>query len=142
MSSAITRIKAIRIANETADYFEGKPLNRIVECVHEMMEAGKMTFDGQEIKISGEKGVNTAKNKDLETLDDIRMMVSLCGGTLESFLDEMNERLTNGSLRMENGRMVLPRVQTGEFEDVCRDKCLDAQSILDKATQAVKRGQL
>ena len=34
MSSKTTRVKTIRIKNETADFFEGKPLNKVVESVH------------------------------------------------------------------------------------------------------------
>ena len=36
MSSTITKVMAIRVKNETADFFRGKPLNKIVENVHEM----------------------------------------------------------------------------------------------------------
>lgn len=34
MSSTITQVVSIRVKNETAEFFKGKPLNRIVENVH------------------------------------------------------------------------------------------------------------
>ena len=34
MSSKQTKLKTIRIKNETAEFFEGKPLNKVVESVH------------------------------------------------------------------------------------------------------------
>lgn len=36
MSSKTTRVKTIRIKNETADFFKDKPLNKVVENVHDL----------------------------------------------------------------------------------------------------------
>ena len=138
MASTKTRTKTIRIANETADYFEDKPLNRMVECVHELLESGKARFDGEKFIFSAE-GVDTAKNS---WLKDIEEMVVLCGGTLEGFLKDVDECLTEGTLVVNEGKMALPKIYTEEFEQVCHDKCLDPQSVLDKATKAVERGML
>jgi len=144
MASTKTRTKTIRIANETADYFEDKPLNRMVECVHEMLASGKIGFDGQ--RFLPEMGVDTTKIEEKSSLEqelkDIEEMVSLCGGTLEGFLKSVDECLTAGTLVVSDGKLVLPSVYTDEFEKACRDKCLDPQSVLDKATKAVERGIL
>lgn len=52
MSSKTTRVKSIRIKNETADFFRDKPLNRVVENVHylaikkdiEVLDNGQITI--------------------------------------------------------------------------------------------------
>ena len=139
MASTITRTKTIRIANGTADYFEDKPLNRIVESVHELMESGRVRFDGQSLKFTADDGVDTAK---MSVLKDIEEMVDLCGGTLDAFLEDVNRGLNDGTLVVEDGKLMMPEVNTDEFSQVCHDKCLDPQEVLEKATQAVKRGQL
>lgn len=141
MASTITRTKTIRIANGTADYFEDKPLNRIVECVHDMMTSGKAEFDGQRLKFSSEMSVDTAKMNDT-TLAEIEEMVNLCGGTLKEFLEDVCRGLNEGTLVIDDGKLAMPDVNTDRFSQVCRGKCLDPQSVLEKATEAVERGML
>lgn len=36
MSSSKTKVMAVRVRNETAEFFHDKPLNRIVESVHDL----------------------------------------------------------------------------------------------------------
>lgn len=45
-TSKTTRLKTIRIKNETADYFTDKPLNRVVESVHELAKEEKIEIKG------------------------------------------------------------------------------------------------
>lgn len=116
MASTKTRIKPIRIANETADYFEGKPLNRMVESLHHLIETGKVSFDGEEIKIpdgvysvttnSGNTesvysgGVNT---NILNTMTDLEEIAIMCGMTLEDLAGQFCEMLNDGTLTVEGG---------------------------------------
>ena len=46
MSSKTTKVKAIRIKNETAEYFSDKPLNRVVESVHSLAVEEKIEIKG------------------------------------------------------------------------------------------------
>lgn len=46
MSSKTTKVMAIRVKNDTAEYFQGKPLNRIVESVHTLAERKKIEIKG------------------------------------------------------------------------------------------------
>lgn len=46
MSSSKTRLKTIRLKNETAEYFKDKPLNRVVESVHTLAEEKKIEIQG------------------------------------------------------------------------------------------------
>ena len=61
MASTKTRTKTIRLANDAADFYEGVPLNRVAESVHRLLSEKKLSFDGEEIKISSENGVYTPK---------------------------------------------------------------------------------
>ena len=51
MSSKITKVMAIRVRNETADYFRDKPLNRIVESVHDLVKSKDVEIDKGQVKI-------------------------------------------------------------------------------------------
>jgi hypothetical protein len=57
MSSKTTKVMAIRVKNETAEYFHDKPLNRIVESVHDLAKR-------EEIKIEKGEVVIVAQSKD------------------------------------------------------------------------------
>ncbi len=45
-TSKVTRLKTIRIKNETADFFSDKPLNRVVESVHSLAVEEKIEIKG------------------------------------------------------------------------------------------------
>lgn len=53
MSSKITKVMAIRVRNETADYFRDKPLNRIVESVHDLVKSNDVEIEKGQVKIIG-----------------------------------------------------------------------------------------
>ena len=46
MSSTTTQVMSVRVKNETAEFFKGKPLNRVVENVHEMSKSGEIAIEG------------------------------------------------------------------------------------------------
>lgn len=49
MSSSKTKVVAVRVKNETADFFHDKPLNRIVESVHELAVKEEIVIDGGKV---------------------------------------------------------------------------------------------
>lgn len=55
MSSKRTRVMAIRVKNETADYFQDKPLNRIVESVHDLAEKREIEIEQGTVKVVRDK---------------------------------------------------------------------------------------
>lgn len=57
MSSKTTRVKTIRIKNETADFFEGKPLNKVVESVHTLAI-------NKEVEIQTDGNIRLSDNND------------------------------------------------------------------------------
>ena len=52
MSSKTTKVMAIRVKNETAEYFHDKPLNRIVESVHDLAKREEIRIEKGEVKIN------------------------------------------------------------------------------------------
>lgn len=56
MSSTVTKVMAIRVKNETAEYFKGKPLNKVVENVHGLVKDGDLKIDNEgKVKINESK---------------------------------------------------------------------------------------
>ena len=53
MSSKTTKVMAIRVKNETAEFFSDKPLNWIVESVHDLVKKEELGIEKGEIKIIG-----------------------------------------------------------------------------------------
>lgn len=51
MSSNKTKVMAIRVRNATAEYFQDKPLNRIVESVHDLAEKKEIEIEKGEVKV-------------------------------------------------------------------------------------------
>ena len=129
MASSKTRIKPIRIANETADYFEGKALNRIVESVHHLLESGGLEFDGEEIKICSEKGVYTENNP---VLEDIGMMAELFGIETGEMTEQFCEMLNDGLLTVSKGKLEIVMPEWAErFEETCHDRCMDVERTME-----------
>ena len=52
MSSSKTKVMAVRVRNETADFFRDKPLNRIVESVHDLATKEEIKIDGGKVIVS------------------------------------------------------------------------------------------
>lgn len=122
MASTRTRIKPIRITNETADYFENKPLNRIVENLMDLMKSGKVKFDGEKLIINDISSVQ--KKNDYESIAE---MASLMKVTTEQLLSDMNELLENGELYYSGGKLRNPIYEDFEnrFNENEREKILE-----------------
>ena len=119
MASTITRIKTIRIKNEVADYFEEKPLNRMVESLYELIEAGKMRFDGENLVINGSSSTD---------IQDIEEMAALMNVRPEKLLSDFRELLEEGELYYTGGRLINPRYI--DFEDICERKKQDIDKTI------------
>lgn len=124
MASTKTRTKTIRLANETADYFERVPLNRVAECVHRLLESGVLEFDG-EIKVKG------SPDYPVEVMKDIDTMAGLFGVSTKDIIEGVGELMNDGSLSVENGRLVctLPEWVI-RIEDMCRDKGIPVEKVV------------
>lgn len=116
MASTTTRIKPIRIKNETADYFENKPLNRMVESLEELLREGKLKFDGENLVIKGQSAEKT-------DISSIAEMANLMRVPTERLLSDFRELLEDGTLYYSNGKLVNPRYE--DFERACEGKNID-----------------
>lgn len=144
MASTKTKVKPIRIANETADFFEGKPLNRVVECIHHLLENGRLKFDGDEIKISGENSVYTEKKGiNPGILEDMDSMAACFGVTTEKMIEEFYGMLEEGTLTVENGKLKASMPEwASNFEEACHEMCVPVEKVAESAVKALKKGQI
>ena len=134
MASTITKTKTIRIANETADYFEGKALNRLVESVHHAIEGGKMSFDGENIKILGQN---------IPECQDLVEMLELFGVTMDDFIKQADEALAEGEITISDGKLVCTLPDWAEkLSDTCQEMGYDVAKIADSAIKSLKKGAL
>ena len=131
MASTTTRIKPLRIKNDTADYFEKKPLNRMVESLEELLRSEKVRFDGENLIVKG-----SDSNIDLS---DIEEMANLMRVPTEKILSDIKEMIEEGTLYYENGKMILPRY--AELESVCERKGVNIDNLLTKVIRDIENGK-
>ena len=132
MGSTKTTTRTIRIANEAAEYFAKKPLNRAVESLYGLLRSGKLKFDGEEIKIEcthpkEEKMYTPDKNIPKTDYESIEEMADLMKVSAEKLLSDIRELLEDGTLYYSGGKLVNPRYE--DFERACEGKNID--KILD-----------
>lgn len=145
MASSKTRVKPIRISNETADYFEGKPLNRMVESLSELMQEGKIEFDGEDLKA---KSVYTSKNAENlvlsheKELKEIESMARFFGLSTEEVLKGIFEGLNDGYLTVEGGKIVgVPEVDLTELEEAARERNMTVEVVIDRTIKNLRSGK-
>lgn len=133
MASTITKTKTIRIANDTADFFEGKALNRLVECVHHLIKNGTLAFDGENLKIS----VDT----ELPEYEDLKGMVEFFGMTMDDFIRQSDVALSEGVLTISEGKLVCVLPGWAErLSEACHELGYDVEKIVDSAIKSLKLG--
>lgn len=151
MASTKTRIKPIRIANETADYFEGKPLNRMVEGLCELLESGKITFDGENLKAesvytqnSEEKSSLLLKkwNIDEKDLEDLATMATFMGGSVGEMIHLFDEAVNEGAITYEGGKYIgVPEYDLSKLEEACHERGIGMQEAIDKTVKSLRSGK-
>ena len=135
MASSKTTTKTIRIANEAAEYFKEKPLNRAVESLYEHLTDGTLSFDGEQIKVecthqnTEKSSLGTPENtKKVSTLtktdyESIAEMANLMQVSTEKLFSDIRELLENGELYYSGGKLTNPRYE--EFERACGNRDID-----------------
>lgn len=137
MASSKTRTRTVRISNESADYFEKLPLNKVIEGVYTLISEKKATFDGENLKISEKSGLTP--NKDLEEIESMAKFFGMDGGEL---LKGVCEGLMDGNLTVENGKVVgVPKINLDNLEEACHERGIGMQEAIDKTVKSLRSGK-
>ena len=141
MASTKTISKGIRISNESAEYFEGKPLNRMVEGLMELLLSGELGYDG-ELKIK-KGGVHTDINTESAAYKDLHSMMACFGYSMDALITEIDRCMEDGTLTVEGGKVMCTLPAWAErFKETCHDKGLDVEKVAESAIKAVEKGLL
>lgn len=136
MASTKSVARGVRLANDCAEYFEGKPLNKMIEGMMRLLLSGELTFDGVNLRI----GKSFKKD---EIYADLEEMVELCGSTMDEFLKEMDRCLNEGELTIFEGKLVCVLPEWAEkLSDACHELGYDVEKIADSAVKSLKHGML
>ena len=130
MASTTTRIKPIRIKNETADYFEGKALNRMVESLGDLLRSGRLHFNGENLIIKGETNLDLA---------DIEEMANLMRVSTETLLADIKTQIENGDLYYTDGK--LRNTRYTELENICERKNVNIDNLLMRVIRDIENGK-
>ncbi len=137
MASSKTRTRTVRISNESADYFEKLPLNKVIESVYTLISEKKATFDGESLKISEKSGLTP--NKDLEEIDSMAKFFGMDGGEL---LKGVCAGLMDGNLTVENGKVVgVPEIDLDNLKEACHERGIGMQEAIDKTVKNLRSGK-
>lgn len=133
MASTTTRVKTIRIKNETVDYFEGKPLNRMVESLYDLLTSGKIEFDGESLVV---KGCTPTNNRGVpQDFEDIEEMADLMRVPTNKLLSDFRQLLEDGTLYYSGVNLVNPRYE--EFERLCEAKKQDPDRMMANVVRSM-----
>ena len=144
MASTKTRTRTVRISNESADYFEKLPLNKVIESVYTLISEKKAVFDGENLKISEKSVLSHSKyNINEKILDDLATMQTFMGGSVEEMIRLFDEAVNEGIINYENGKLVgVPDIDLNRFKEACHDINRDPQEILDKVVVMIEKGRI
>lgn len=153
MGSTKTTLRTVRLTNEVAEFFEKKPLNRVVEDVYELIRQGEIKFDGENIKVEcthqnekkPEKIVECAHPKTEKVCTPDENYNSICemAGLLRiepaHLFEALNTELEEGTLYLSNGRLRSQRYE--EFENTCERKHVNIDNLLMRVIRDVENGK-
>ena len=144
MASTKTRTRTVRISNESADYFEKLPLNKVIESVYTLISEKKAVFDGENLKISEKSVLSHSKyNINEKILDDLATMQTFMGGSVEEMIRLFDEAVNEGIINYEHGKLVgVPDIDLNRFKEACHDINRDPQEILDKVVVMIEKGRI
>lgn len=141
MSSSKTTTKTIRIANEVAEYFKDKALNRAVESLYGLLTTRRLSFDGEDLKVecTHQNSDSVVPSEEKTDLSDLSEMAELMRVTTEKILADIKTLIEDGTLYYENGRLVNPRYD--ELERICERRKIDIDNLISKVIRDVENGK-
>lgn len=98
MSSNITKVIAIRVLNEVADWMKGKDSRLLLESTVEQIKAGKIGY--------GDNGVYVSTNVvSSGVIGDIEKVIELTGEDADEFFRVLYEKLNEYEIVYEDGEI-------------------------------------
>lgn len=85
------------------EYFEGKPLNRMIESLMRYLEEGRIEEVGGELVVKG------AFMVDKKIVDDLELMGEMYGMSFDDMFRELHRAMDEGEIDVEDGRFVYPK---------------------------------
>ncbi len=99
-TSTITRPITVRVRNEAAEYFRGKPLNRMIESLMRYMEIGQIG------EVDGELVVKGAFMVDKAIVDDLKIMCEMYDMSFDDMFMELHRALDKGEIDVKGGHFI------------------------------------
>ena len=149
MASSKTVSKGIRIKNEVAQYFSGKPLNRYIESLYEHIQDGSIEEKEDSVYVHTKEIDNVPQNSekaeigDVHTESEIEKRLKMYGAPFGLTGEELGNRLLDG---MDSGQIMMEgsgfsaksEYDIDRFVEACRMKGVDVEKMLEKCTQMIK----
>lgn len=137
MASAKTTTKTIRVANETEEYFKNLPLNRMVECLHGLLESGRLRWNGEELIVNEKAVISDKLIADLEEIGGYFHM------TVEELIKEFVRMLNEGEISCEKKVLscALP-IEVLKLRFACEKAGVTLDDVCKKVTGMIERGEM
>ena len=103
-TSNISQPVTIRVKNEVAEYFKGKPLNKMVESLKEYIEEERIE------EVDGKLIVKGAFMVDRDIVKDLEIMGELADMSFDDMFRELHRAIDEGEIDMVDGRFVYKKV--------------------------------
>ena len=137
MASSKTISKGLRLSNECAAYFEGKPLNRMVECLHGLLECGRLRWDGEELIVNERAKIPDELNEKLENAGKVFHM------TVDELIAEFVRMLYAGEIECED-KVLYPRMPkwVQDLDTRVRKDGIDGDKLAEKVMKMIEDGEI
>lgn len=101
-TSLVTKPITVRVKNEAAEYFKGKPLNRMIESLQRYIEEGRIK------EVDGELVVTGAFMVDKKIVDDLELIGEMYDMTFDEMFTELHRAIDEGEIDVKEKRFVYP----------------------------------
>ena len=138
-----TTVKAVRIDNEKLAELENRLGGQTINSW--LNEKITEYLGGKPIKSDEKTGASPKYPYGIkgENIEELNSMAMFMGGTVGEMIRLFLEAVSDGTIAYQNGRYVgTPDLELDNFKEACHEMGVDAQKVLDKATQGVRRGTL
>lgn len=136
MPSSKTISKGVRLKNDVAEYFQGKPLNKYIEWLKGAIEEGIVEENEGDL-------VCRAKNTSIDSvhipcMKEFMSYASLFKMTESEYIEKIKEAIDKGVLMEENGKFVgVCQYDLSVLEEKCKKSGMSVQSVINKMARMI-----